>query len=129
MSPPRSRPQLDPSIIRRPGQAEPVAAPSYSAPAPAPAELPAPSQSVPPPPAPAPRTAERGPGEERAVDSMPWLAGRPWTRKLGIRVDERRVRRIKIAAATRGTTMEEILVEAIDEYMERHWPEVSRELR
>jgi hypothetical protein len=60
---------------------------------------------------------------------MPWLGGRPWARKLGIRVDEARVRRIKIAAATRGTTMEELLVEAIDEYIERHWAEVSRELK
>jgi predicted transcriptional regulator len=60
---------------------------------------------------------------------MPWLGGRPWTRKLGIRVDEDRVRRIKIVAAARGATMEELLVEAIDQYMERHWPEVSRGLR
>ncbi|MBI1778343.1 MAG: hypothetical protein HYR63_23640 [Proteobacteria bacterium] len=122
MNPPRSRPLLDPSIIRRPGQAAPVAAPSY-----APVETKTETFARPPS-APAP-IMEQPATEPRPVDSMPWLGGRPWSRKLGIRVDEGRVRRIKIAAATRGTTMEEILVEAIDEYMERHWPEVSRGIK
>lgn len=135
---PKSRPQMDASIIRRPGQAAPIQAPSYaradvapepSPAAPPPAAAPAPAiesiqmPSPPPPSAPSPRV------EGKPSDSMPWLGGRPWTRKLGIRVDEDRVRRIKIVAASRGATMEELLVEAIDQYMERHWPEVSRGLR
>lgn len=136
---PKSRPQMDASIIRRPGQAAPIQAPSYArldapsepvvaVPAPAPAPTPAPREPsaapTPAPPEPLPARADGKPS-----DNMPWLGGRPWTRKLGIRVDEDRVRRIKIVAAARGATMEELLVEAIDQYMERHWPEVSRGLR
>src|SRR5262249_33888176 len=115
--------------IRRPGQAAPVAAPSYGAAEPKPEAMPRPAE----PPAPAPAAAAPSPvpapTPPKATDSMPWLGGRPRTRQLGIRVDEARVRQIKIAAAARGTTMEELLVEAIDEYMERHWPEVSRGIR
>ncbi len=154
MSPPKSRPQMDASIIRRPGQAAPIQAPSYTrvetvpepaplapppvaapapipapplvSPAPAPALAPAIEPEVLSPPSPAAQPARV---EGKPSDSMPWLGGRPWTRKLGIRVDEDRVRRIKIVAASRGATMEELLVEAIDQYMERYWPEVSRGLR
>ena len=143
---PKSRPQMDASIIRRPGQAAPIQAPAYAridpapepaavAPAPVPA-APSASAPVPPPmPEPVPAVASRQPEatasriEGKSSDNMPWLGGRPWTRKLGIRVDEDRVRRIKIVAAARGATIEELLVEAIDQYMDRHWPEVSRGLR
>lgn len=145
---PKSRPQMDASIIRRPGQAAPIQAPSYARvepvpepaavapvapPAAPPVPVPAPVQT--PMPEPAPAAASRPPEvpppriEGKSSDNMPWLGGRPWTRKLGIRMDEDRVRRIKIVAAARGATMEELLVEAIDQYMERHWPEVSRGLR
>jgi hypothetical protein len=126
MSPSKSRPQLDASFIRRPGQAAPVAAPVYArfdepvyqAPTASPV-VSAPEPVAVPVVTPAPKTH----------DSMPWLGGRPWTRKLGIRVDEDRVRRIKIVAAARGTTMEEMLVDAIDQYMDRHWADISREIR
>lgn len=129
MNPPKSRPQLDASFIRRPGQAAPVAAPAYARVDEPPPPPPAP---VAPPPVSAPAVvtpAAAAPAPAKPADSMPWLGGRPWTRKLGIRVDEDRVRRIKIIAAARGTTMEEMLVDAIDQYMERHWPDISREIR
>jgi len=125
MNPPKMRPQLDSSIIRRPGQAAPVSAPSYAR-GEAAVEPVAPVQPPPyePPVAPIP-----GQAKGKSSDNMPWLDGKPWTRKLGIRIDEERVRRVKIVAAARGTTMEELLVEAIDQYMDRNWPEVSRGLR
>ena len=125
MSPPKVRPQLDSSIIRRPGQAAPVQAPTYmssmSLEEPSPLPTPAPEPSPIP-----PATAAK---EAKSADNMPWLGGRPWTRKLGIRVDEDRARRIKIVAAARGTTMEELLIDAIDQYMERNWLDVSRGLK
>ena len=132
MNSPKTRPQLDSSIIRRPGQAAPVSPPAYArseAPAEPPAAMP-PSPPPAPPPVqdPAPQAAS-APAKGKSSDNMPWLHGRPWTRKLGIRIDEERVRRVKIVAAARGTTMEELLVEAIDQYMDRNWPEVSRGLR
>jgi hypothetical protein len=124
MNPTRSRPALDPSIIRRPGQAAPVAAPVYAASSPREDDAtPARSSQA------APAGSDQGFAYRRSADSMPWLKGKPWTRKLGIRVDEDRVRRIKIVAAARGTTMEALLVQAIDEHMDRHWPDVSQQLK
>jgi hypothetical protein len=131
MSPPKIRPQLDSSIIRRPGQAAPVQAPTYM-PNPSVEEISPMPAPTPPPVAVAPPPASpvvAPPKEAKSTDSMPWLGGRPWTRKLGIRVDEDRARRIKIVAAARGTTMEELLIDAIDQYMERNWSDVSRGLK
>lgn len=129
---PKVRPQLDSSIIRRPGQAAPVQAPTYvasvtaeEAPAASP-PMPAPPPPAAPPPSAPPVVQQKA---DKPTDNMPWLGGRPWTRKLGIRVDEDRARRIKIVAAARGTTMEELLIDAIDQYMERNWPDVSRGLK
>jgi hypothetical protein len=129
MNSPKSRPQLDSSIIRRPGQAAPVSHPSYT-----PTEAVIESALPPSVAAPAPAPVQVAPpltmsDKGKNSDNMPWLGGKPWTRKLGIRIDEERVRRIKIVAAARGTTMEELLVDAIDQYMDRTWGEVSRGLR
>lgn len=122
---PKVRPQLNSSIIRRPGQAAPVQAPTF-VPSLSVEEPPAPAAALPPPQLAPVAIAARA---AKPADNMPWLGGRPWTRKLGIRVDEDRARRIKIVAAARGTTMEELLIDAIDQYMERNWPDVSRGLK